>query len=156
MTSDPFAFKYRIVTMATETNQDNDGDTVVSILKDIRDLLRHQEERITRLEHDQTPKLPENWLNITKAEKGKQVDGQPPSIEQLGDTGALNSQPPEDQTNMKLPLSSQHLDEVASTSSSGLSEHQSNSDLQESMITPGDPPASEVRKCRFLLVYIAG
>lgn len=130
---------------STATNQDDNGDTVLSILKDIRELLRHQEERIKRLEDDHTPTPPENSPKLSKAENGKQLDGQPPGNGDVDEIGG-SAQPPEDQTDTRLSLPSQRRDEDASTSSSGLPQPQSNSGQQETMSTPAKPLASKVCK----------
>ena len=111
---------------STETSQNDNEDTVLSILKDIRDLLRHQEGRIKRLEDDHASTLPESPLKLSKAEMGKQRDSQPPSNDDFDEAGG-STQPTEDQTGMRLFHPSQHLDEVTSTSSSRLPQPQSNS-----------------------------
>ena len=130
---------------STEANQNNNEDTLLSILKDIRDLLRHQEGRIKRLEDDRAPTLAESPSKLIKAEKGKQLDVQHSSGEDGNETGE-STQRAEDQTCMTLSRPSQHFDEVAATSSSGLPRPESNSGQQEATIPDAEPPASPVRK----------
>ena len=123
-----------------ETSQHDNRDTVVSILKEIRDILRHQEKRIQNLENKQTPPLLDKSLKLSKEEKGKQQDSQ--LNENIDETGG-STQPLEGRTGMRLP--SQHLGEVASTSSQPSPQPQSNSGQQEITISHAEPPASEVR-----------
>jgi hypothetical protein len=118
---------------STETSHNNNEDTVLSILKDIRDLLRHQEGRIKRLEDDHAPTLPESPLKLSKSENGEPQDSEPSGSEHGNEMGEL-TQRADDQTRMALSHPSQHLDEVPSAFSSGLSRPQSDS---------GPPPSND-------------
>jgi hypothetical protein len=129
-----------------ETSQNDNEDTVLSITKDIRDLLRHQEGRIKRLEDDHAPTLPESSLKLSKAEKCKQLDIKPLSNDDV-DEAEGPTQPTEDQTAMKLSLPLRHLDGIASTtSSSAFPPLQSDSSQLEMTITTADPRVSEICK----------
>ena len=130
---------------STETSQNDNEDTVLSILKDIRDLLRHQEGRIKRLEDDHAPTLREGPLKLSEAEKGKRLDSKLPRNDVVDDAEG-STQPTGDQTAVRLSRSPQHLDGAASTSSSALPPHQSDSSQQEMRITPAEPRISEVCK----------
>jgi len=109
---------------STETSQNYNEDTVLSILKDIRDLLRHQEGRIKRLEDDHAPALPESPQKFSKAEKSKPQDDEPSGSEEGNETGEL-TQRVDDQTPITLSHPSEHVDEVPSIFSSGLPQPQS-------------------------------
>jgi hypothetical protein len=126
-----------------ETSHNENVDTLLSILKDIRDLLRQQERRIQRLEDDRAPTLAGSLSNLSKAEKAKKLDGQHPTSENGSEIGE-SSQQAVNPTHVILAHPSPHVDEVAPTSLPELSRPESNLVLQETTSSNAEPQASPV------------